>query len=314
VKGSGVYCDPRHAPLTYAAAVIAHVPILAAVELGGPPPDMFPFYPVPIKVGSVLVAIGFIVWASKVAPKNRTIGFLALGALVALLPGSATFPSSRLLLIPGFGLLAVVATVCVEATTRAARAFRGVALFSHVLIAPFFFYANVNGMVLFDDLLREYGKGVPVDGSAADKRLVLVNAPDTAFAYYLLVNPMEDGLSPPSKMLAMSGNRRDLKFTRTAERTFTLHEDDGFFRDGSEILFSDPTVKWRAGEVIEQSDTRITVTHVLPDGTPDEAKFELTQPLDRYVFREWRGKALVPLELPAIGESVTFKGRMLDIL
>lgn len=311
VRSSGIYSDPVHAPLDYLASVVAHVPVLLAVELGAPPPDMFPFYPPAIKLAFVVVALGFLAWAAKVMPRSPKVGFFVLGALLAVFPGAATFPAGRLLVIGGFGVVGALAIACTEGRSRA---FRGWAWLSHGALAPLLFLANVHGMAMVDGILRGYGRGVPVDGSAEDKRLVLVNAPDTSFIYYVIVIPLEEGQRPPPKMLAMAGNRRDLRLTRTGPLTFTVHEDDGFYREGTEVLFADPSVPMHEGQVIEQSDTRITITHVLPDGRPDEARFELLAPFDHYVFREWRGKTLVPWTPPAIGETVAFPGRMMDIL
>jgi hypothetical protein len=311
VTGSGAYADPMHAPAQYAVAVLTQVPLLLGVEVGAAPPDLYPFAPWAGKIALIAIAIAFVGWTLRLVPRTSTTKFLAAGALLAVLPSAATLPSGRLLLIAGFGLLGVVATICAG---DGARAYKGWAWAMHVVLAPLLFLPNLDDMVLIDGVLRRYGAGIPTDGSAIDKRVVLVNAPDTSFPYYMIVDAMEDGLAPPQKLLVASGNQRDVKLTRVGPQAFTVREDGGFYRGGVEVLFRDPSVPMHEGETIEQSDTRITVVHVLPDGVPDEAKIELARPLDGYVFRAWRGRALVPFELPPVGESITFPGRTVDLL
>lgn len=309
VVGSGAYADPVHAPVGYASGVLAHLPLLLGGELGAPPADAYVFAGAGARIVLVLLGLAFVAWTARLVPRTSTTKFFAVGALLAAFPSAATMPSGRLLVIAGFGLIGLVATICTE---KISRPYAIWAWLTHVVLAPVLFIGNAQNMVLIDGVLRRYAAGVPSDGSAADKRLMLVNAPDTAFAYYLLVDALEDGLSPPRRMLTMSGNRRDLRVTRAAENALVIHEEGGFYRDSTEMLFRDRT-PMHVGEVVEQSDTRITVVHVLPDGTPDEARFEMTRPLDGYVFRAWQGRALVPFDLPPVGESVSFPAQMVSL-
>lgn len=88
------------------------------------------------------------------------------------------------------------------------------------------------------------------------------------------------------------------------------HEEGGFYRGGSELLFRDVTPPMRSGMTIRMSDVKIEILHVTDDGIPDEASFELANDLEAgYVFLEWKGKAMVPFVLPGIGETVSFTRR-----
>jgi hypothetical protein len=169
------------------------------------------------------------------------------------------------------------------------------------------FLLSLSIVAVVDRLGRPLSEGIPRDADAAHKRLVIVNAPDAAVGYALLVQAGERGGTPPERVLALTGNRRDVRLTRKDDRTILVHEDSGFTRSGSELLFADARAPLPVGTKISLSDVVVTVTHATPDGVPDEASFELTKPLEEaYVFRKWEGLSLVAFSLPPIGESVAF--------
>ncbi|HVH47083.1 MAG TPA: hypothetical protein VM925_32290 [Labilithrix sp.] len=338
VSGSGIYADPLRSPAAYASSLIAHVPLLLGAELGAPTPDGYPFLPIVGKVAFVLVAAGVVLWAGRVVVRmlraederlRRVSRFLVCASTLSVLPACATFPSGRTLLIAGFGMMALLGIACAGAlqnapwtrSTSEGRALRVVRTYAawswlgHLILAPFLFVLNLHSMVILDGMIRGLAEGVPADGSASGKRLVLVNAPDTSFSYYLVVTHIEDGRAPPERMLIMAGNRRDLRVTRTDERTFSVREDGGFYRTATELLFRDVRPPLPAGTRIALTDVEITVTHVMDDGVPDEASFVFTKDLEAsYLFRQWQGKALVPFELPRVGETLTYPGRVPDLV
>ncbi|MBX3223260.1 MAG: hypothetical protein KF795_22300 [Labilithrix sp.] len=335
-RGSGVYTDPTRDPLGFLGGLGAHVPLLLGAELGAPMPDSYPFATSAGKVVLVALAVAVLVWASRVVVRmfraedarvRRTSRFFACASVLAVVPSSATFPSSRLLFLSGFGLVALLAMTCAgalekapwaaNATGRTARVVRAYAAWTwlgHLVLAPFLFLFGSYSIVILDGIIRDLATGIPADGSAVDKRVVLVNAPDTSFAYYFIITHLEEGRAPPERMLMMTGNLRDVRVSRTGERTFVVHEEGGFYRTGTELLFRGLKPPMPAGSTVALSDVTITVTHAMDDGVPDEASFVFANDLESsYLFRQWKGKAIVPFELPAIGETVTFPGRTPDL-
>ncbi|MBX3210541.1 MAG: hypothetical protein KF850_00755 [Labilithrix sp.] len=336
-RGSGVYTDPAQAPLAFLGGLGAHVPLLLGAELGAPLPDAYAFASPAGKAVFIALALAVLAWASLVtlrmlragdARVRRASRFFASASVLAVVPSTATFPSGRLLFLAGFGLVALLAMTCAGAIERApwaaaasgrpARVVRAYAAWTwlgHLVLAPFLFLLGAHSIVILDDVIRQLATGIPADGSARDKRIVLVNAPDTAFAYYLVITHLEDGGSPPERMLLMTGNRRDVRLSRTGEKSFVVHEDGGFYRTGTELLFRGLSPPLPAGTRVALSDVTITVTHTTDDGVPDEASFVFANDLETsYLFRQWQGKALVPFELPAVGETVRFPGRVPDLL
>jgi hypothetical protein len=335
VTGSGVYYDPLRETFSFARAAAVNLPLLLSAELGAPAPDLYTFVPFAAKVGFVVVALLVLAWSSAAIARlvrsdddgeRRTARFFLVSSALAVLPACATFPSARLLLIPGFGLVGLVAMVAggvlrgaswVPAGGGARALVRSFAAWScgaHVLLSPLAMQVAIEQMPLFDRVIVRLASGVPTDGSAKDKRLVLVNAPDTAFAYYSVVTELEAGKPAPRRMLLVAGGARDVRVVRTGERTFSVHVDQGFYRAGTELLYRGQHDPMPVGTRLSLSDATIEVTHATNDGVPDEATFTFLRPLDEgYVFRAWDGRSLVPFAIPNVGSAVSFAGRMPDL-
>ena len=166
-------------------------------------------------------------------------------------------------------------------------------------------------MVFFERIVAKYAKDVPTDPSAPPKRLVLVNAPETAFAYYVLVTHIERGEPAPGRLLMLAGSSRDVHVTREAERVLRVRVDRGFYRTASELLYRPIDAPLPLGTTITLSDLQITVTKLTADGVPEEVRFSFDHPLDgdRGVLRASDANGLVPFVPPPIGETVTFAGR-----
>ncbi len=329
--GSGVYLDALGSPRAGLESLVTHLPLLLGSELGGPSPDAYPLVEPTVRITFVVVALIFVAWAAAVIVRmlraaeprvRRVAAFFALAGVLATAPSTPTFPSGRLLVLPGFALVGLLALVCAGALERASwaaprfvRAYAAWSWLVHAALAPLLFAFTLHAAALLSSMMEKLADGIPSDGSTAARRLVLVNAPDTAFAYYLVIFQLEAGRSPPTRLLTMTGNLRDVRITRTGERSFVVHEDGGFYRSGSELLFRDFKPAMTNGQTIALSDVTITVTHVMNDGVPDEASFELARDVESgYVWRAWTGKDLVPFTPPAIGETVTFPARRVELL
>lgn len=320
VFGSGVYHDPMRAPLSFLRGIVTNGPLLVGTELGLFV-DPWPGLPTSVKLVVMVLAVALLGWGATIVRRavfaanedvrRMTRFFLAAGCL-SVIPSTATFPSGRLLLLPGFALVGVIAMICAGHVSddRSARAFSKWAWFVHVTAAPALFLVALHFFSIVQGLARPLAAGVPTGGNEAHKRFVLVNAPDTVMSAVVLLEAAKHGAQPPERALMMSGNMRDVRVERVDQRTLRVHEEGGFTRTGTELLFNDAS-SMHVGTIIELSDVTITVTHATPDGVPDEASFELTRDLDEaYVFRAWQGSQLVPFALPPVGTSVTFEGRM----
>jgi hypothetical protein len=204
------------------------------------------------------------------------------------------------------GFLAMIA----EETTRAARRYVGWAIVVRLVLSPIVFTIHEHQMVLTSGRIDSFATSLPNDPSVAGKRLVLLNAPDAMFAYYMIVNRDYRGEHAPRTMLSLAGGYRDVTITRTDERTLVVKIDEGFYRRGTDLLMRSHREVTPVGKRIETTDFVVTTTHALPDGVIDEARYELREPLEspHWIFAEWHGGPVEPIRPPAIGETIRLPG------
>jgi hypothetical protein len=316
VRGSTLYVDPKTDPVDFLGNLV-HLPILAGAELGAPTPDLYPFVPFGAKAFLMTFALVMIAAALLGArrllasshPRSKMARFFLASGLLSLVPTCSVIPSARLLLIASFGLIGFLAMLA-EETTKAAQRYVVWAIGVRLVLSPFVFTVHEHQMVLTAAHIDSFAANLPLDPAIADKRLVMLNAPDAMFAYYMVVNRNHRGEPAPSTLLALAGGYRDVTVTRTDERTLVVKVDEGFYRRGTDLLFRTHREITPVGKRIETSDFVVTTTHALPDGVIDEARYELREPLEspHWIFTEWHGGSLEPIKPPAIGESRTLRG------
>jgi hypothetical protein len=316
VRGSSLYFDPKHSPLGFLTN-LTHLPILAGAELGAPTPDLYPFVPFAARAFFMTCALAVIAAAlfagrhllARSHPRSKEARFFLVSGIVALVPACSTMPSARLLLISGFGLVGFLAMLA-EEQTKAARRYLAWAVGVRLLLSPIVFTIHEHQMALTSGRVDTFGATIPMDPSVEDKRLVLFNAPDAMFAYYMIANRVMRDEPAPHTLLTLAGGYRDVTVTRTGERTLVVRVAEGFYRRDTDLLFRSLDEVTPVGSQIATTDFTVTTTHALPDGVIDEARYDLREPLEspHWLFMEWHGKALVPATLPAMGETRTLRG------
>lgn len=316
VTGSTLYLDPKSDPLGFVANLV-NVPILAGAELGAPTPDLYPFVPFAAKaflMTFALVVIAAALYAgrrllARSHPRSRLARFFLAAGVLALVPTCSVIPSARLLLVASFGLVGFLAMLA-EEQTKAARRYVFWAVGVRLVLSPFMFTVHEHQMAITAGRIDSFATTLPRDPAVADKRLVLLNAPDAMFSYYMIVNRGSRGEAAPSTMLTLAGGYRDVTITRTDERTLVVRVAEGFYRRHTDLLFRTLKEVTPVGKRIETTDFTVTATHALPDGVIDEARYELREPLEspHWLFAEWRGGALEVITPPAIGETKTLRG------
>lgn len=330
VVGSGIYYEPLRHPVDFTGQILVSLPLLVGAELGAPTPDVFTFVPFAIKIVLLAIAAFVIVWSSvavvRLVRRDAASRFFLVGALLALLPGCATFPAARLLIVPGFGLLGLVARIAagvidgedwVPARGAGRRLTRTFAVWScggHLVLSPLLMQVSLLQMNWFGRIVDRLVLGVPDDPSVADKRLVIVNPPDTVFIAYLLVSPHVAGLPTPERLLSFAPGVRAMRITRADERTVVVRADEGFYRRGTELLVRRLDAPMPAGTSVRLTGVTIEIVRADAAGVPFEAAFRFDAPPESspLLFRQWDGDTLVPFDLPRVGESVELPGRIPD--
>ncbi len=312
--GSGMYVDPVASPGTLARFVAVGYPLLFATELGAPTPDVYPMAPLGVRVALIVVAVLFIALAAAallpLVRRNAVARFLLVGAAIGVVPACLTVPSSRTLLLPGFGFIGLVA-LAVEAavertdTRRALVAFAAWAGGGHLLLSPLVFQVGAGEIQLLSGKFAAIADRLPDDRDLARQRLVIVNAPDGAFTGYVSVMRWAQGRVVPRELLSLAVGTRDVDLDRTGPGSVVVRSAGGFIKGGTELLTRDPREKMPVGTRVVLDGVTVDVVDVTVDGRPARVRFGFDRPLEDPSLRwvAWRGQRLVPFALPPVGGS-----------
>jgi hypothetical protein len=335
VRGSGMYVEPLREPVAFGTALLKHAPMLVASELGAPTPDLYTFLPLAAKVGFVVGALLFLAWSAtavirvwRIDPVAR---FFLAGGVLATLPACATFPSGRLLVVPGFGLIgfvAIVAAGVVDGASwvpalgwrrRLARSFGIWALVGHLFVAPLALQIGMQQLVVLNHIIARLGADLPSAPTPTLKRVVFMNAPDTVFAPYFLLGRSAGGDAAPARLparlLCIAGGARTVDLRRTDEHTVVAHVSGGFYRTGTELVTRSESVPMPVGTTLVLSDVTVEVLETARDGVPTLVafRFDESADADAYLWQRWQGSRLVTVAPPAVGEHVTIAGQIAEL-
>jgi hypothetical protein len=315
--GSDTYVDPAQSPLAFLRAAVTHVPLLLQAELGGLPPDILVFLtdpsPLFVVAAAAIVAVAFVAWWPLRGDARAR--FFLTGALLSTVPAVATFPCGRLLLLPGLGLLGLVALV-VEGVIDRTRTWRpGPARWSalyvtawvgggHLFACPLLLVASSCQLVVLEHIVARYSDALGDDPALAGQRVMVVNAPDAFFTYYILGQRVTAGRVYPRALSVVAGGTRPLELTRRDARTVVMRAEEGFYHSPTEVLTRSLGSPMPVGTRVVLSEMTVEVTKTTATGVPTEAAFSFTTPLEDASLRwvEWRGRTFVPFALPAVGE------------
>lgn len=327
VTGSGIYLDPHHQLGTFLRQLPLHWVLGVAAELGGPGPDAWPLLPAAGRAGLSVVALLVCAVAVLVfwplVRREATARFFALGAALAMVPVCATFPSSRLLLVPGFGLIGLVARG-VEAwrdgeswlpaqglrrsIVRGYLAFVGGV---HLVLSPLLFLVMVHQAGATDRAMRHLVAGIPHDSAVVEQDVIIVNLPDVLFSMFArptlasLNAPVPAGVS----MLGMGTHALDLE--RPDAHTLVIRDAAGFYGDGFSTLFRPLEQPLPIGARIDagpwaaevESVESLTTVSGQQGVLPIRMRFHFQAPLESPSLRwlVWDGEGLVAWTPPPIG-------------
>jgi hypothetical protein len=323
-RGSGAYLDPGREPLAFLAHLPAQIAALVQGQLGVFSADLWFWSPASAR--PVLLAGAFVTLAVTVflvAPLLRaseTSRFWALGALGALVPSASSIPGDRLLLLPGVGIMALLAELFAAfADKRAPLPLRGAA---RTAIAVPIFFLFVRRAVMAPVGLPFRAHSMEAVGQMADfaadtvqraensgrRTVIALNPPANVLASYLGLTLATRGAPVPEHVRWLAPTDSDLTVTRPAERVLRVRPAHGFFSTAADRLYRSEGNALTRGQRIELADMAVTIGPLGPNGNPAEVDFEFREPLEsaRYLWLRWDGASCVPSEPPRIGETVVF--------
>lgn len=320
VYGIGLYIDPAHEPLRFAAALLDRIPFLLIGQFAFPPADLYGMLYGPGRAVYAGVAILLIVGAAAVIlpalrrdPAGR---FWAVGTALALLPAATTWPSDRLLSLVGVGGSAIVGQFVAAAWTgtgisitrtwqrRITRPLCGLFIFIHGIAAPL--HALSRARWPMGPGMEHMYVQTPLDARIAEQDVIIVNAPLAILTGYLPVRAELDGQPIPRRTRSLGPSLAHMDVQRTDEHTLTIRPDQGFLRWVLDDLFRNRNHPLRAGDRIELTGMTVEITATTPDGRPAEAAFKFDTPLEDPGLRwiQWTGSGYAPFVPPAVGETV----------
>lgn len=317
---SGFYIDPAADPGRFLQALALRLPsLLVALIYCVPAPTLglvdAPFQPLYAFGAACLALLAGLVAHAYGVWRNPVARFLALGAVLALVPLCACEPSDRLLLPSELGMSLVLAMLLARMWTRhrlhrggpalAAKVLIGVAMAAHLVISPLQAVALAPlRLALGREALRD-PLSLPDARLDADARVVLLNPPIASMATYYPAMRRHHGLRNPASMHALANGLRGLTVGTLDAHTLTLHEPsgkgfiDGFARDARTHPFT-PGQPSRVGPM------RVTVTALSPQGTPVAVRFRFDDRLDAASLHLyiWTDDGFVRFVPPPVGGRI----------
>ena len=309
ISGSGLYVDPFRSPVRFAGLLPERLGALTGALWWNLGVDFWVFLPehVSLLLGLTFGVVGIgALW--YVVPRGRPSvqGRQALAvAFLCLLPPCAAFPMERVLTFAGIGAAAFLALLLTAALEGGLVRWRDRAvLLWHVPLSALVLLAKAVSVPAFMGQLGSVAEAVPTDPSVAHAQLVIVSGLEITTAYIPVERELR-GIPAPAAMAVLAPASARLTVTREDDRTLRLDAAEPMFRHAIERLCREAPLP--AGT--EVSTDVVTVRVLADDGEGHPTSLRATFPtsLDSPLYR-WLGPetgALVPFEVPAVGQSVS---------
>jgi hypothetical protein len=314
-SGSGVYLDPGSEPLVFAQAALTRLPVLLLGTFGLPWSDLWDAYPLflpelrPIVLGLALAAgVALVVLLRPLLRASNSARFWALGSVLSLLPGAATFPHDRLLLGTTIGAMGLLAELFLHVCPRSRPGRLGVAAFGvvHLLLAPVLLPYRSASAAHLDGVLWQADESITKVPELSRKILVILNPPLAPFASFLPIYREAAHLPRPHRFLWLATGVSELHIRRVDSRTLSVRPALGYLTDPSQLMLRSLTRPLPRGEKVVLDEATFEVVELTSDGRPAEVRVRFERDLSdpRLVFLRWGTHGYVPFRVPAPGASV----------
>jgi len=324
--GSGSYMDPVGEPGRFLGAALVRIPALVGGLVLEVPTDLWSLDTRlrPALVGLGVLALGVLggslraAWPGLSPEERRHCRWLMLGAALSLVPVAATFPSNRLLLIPGLGGSVAVAAVLVGAWRSRARGWRprglalgaGVLGLAHLVLAPLLWPVMSNGMRAMGTQAEDATRTLEGEldfQRLPQQRVVVLALPVSTLGMYLPVMMAERGMPRPEAWWTLSLSPHPHVLTRTGPNALELTLTEGrFFTSEFESIFRDQEHALREGARVELPGLTARVLEADTQG-PTRLGFTFDVPLEdpSLVLLHWRDGGPRRFTPPPEGQSVS---------
>ncbi len=303
--GSASYIDPTREPLAYLAEAPRRFCALLGTWSTGITADGWLTFP---DLRWALIALGVLalpgwwwLWKKSAfdAKTNETLRWLGLGAVLAVLPTLATWPTDRLLLPASFGACAVAGAVLERAWVAKRRLVVAWATVAFVLLP-------LGTWVLVPTVFRAWDRGVThamTDGERGfeHERVVVLSATDFAPAMYGTAVAALHGFALPTTWHVLSMAASAVTVTRTDATHFALELRDGRMVDTIfEENFRGERFPFAPNDTVALDGLKVTVVRV-DRGHPVAIAVELLRRVADFTFVWFDGTRFARVALPEPG-------------
>ncbi len=321
-NGSGFYIDPTSDLVRFAGNIMLRLPTLLQAQVFGVPaatlslltPSQQVLYAAAAAAALTLcwwVARIYRVWTSPVAR------FLAIGAVLALVPMCASEANDRLLLNSEIGFSWLLAMLFARALAQhrlrrnwqnlPAKILIGLIVFVHLVVMPIqtVAYATLRKPLLTPTSVLD-PLGLPDGRQDPDARVVLLNPPLASLSIYYPSVRRYHGMTNPASMHALANGFHDLSLTVLDEHTIELRStgEKSFIESFSRDVVTRP---FKIGEAIQAGPLQAVVTALSPQGAPRSVRFRFSAPItsNPWRFYVWTVEGFVPYTLPKPGQTAS---------
>lgn len=300
---SNVYVDPAREPMAWLHVALVRVPILVADMFLAIPTGKLALYPELMRIQALvgpaaLLLVGLLlpgVTRRLETGQRRRLLWLALAAVLAILPVASSFVSARLLLVPAVGGHAVVAAILLDAWDRlrdpglrgrvgsqVRGALAAALAVAHGGLAPWWGLEETRNIVRLNVGTRQAALMMQVDDARVpEQRLVVLTASDPMSLLYPHLVRWVEGHPLPRSWWVLSLAPRPHTLTRVSPTAIELEVVAGSMLTGPvELLFRRPEFPLRRGDRIALDGLEIRIVKVDADGRPVRVRFSFDVPVD----------------------------------
>jgi hypothetical protein len=315
-RASGGYHDPAADPGAFLSVAMTRLPALLGSSALGIPAELALTVP-GWKLACLGVASAGVVALAWHCTRPRgsgadhrqggTMAWLALGGVVATLPGIAGFPGGRVLVIPDLAFAALLGLVLHRGlvASRSGRALALLLAVAHLGLAPVTTAHAMTRLIRRSQETRAIAAQIERDLSASGVAFIVAASDPMVYLYPRTI--LSDVAPHAVRCLStLSAARSGHRLTRTGGHTFVLEPMERPLLDGSfDQLFRSSSRPFAVGDTAEQCGAKVRIAAV-NRGLPTRLEVEMRSALDdeELALLVWQDRQLTRLRVPAIGGSI----------
>jgi hypothetical protein len=319
VRYVGHYIDPLTDPGPFLSAAVWRWPVLLLGQWTPVPSDLPIVFQYglgfAILLGLALAFLGLLFFAlTPLLRRDAVARFWAAGMCFAVVPVCATFPMDRLLTFVGLGASGLLAQfwwfvfggkAAPERTGALRRALAWFLIIAHAILAPLVLPFRAAHPLGPQWVEHRFSIQTPPDPSLEGKTLVIVNAPSTPHAHYMMLHWDLAGLPVPKTIRVLAPAVPGVTIRRLDDRTLAIRPREGYLRWVIDQVFRTGRHPLELGEQVRLTGLTVTITGLTADGRPAEASFRFDVPLESpsLVWLCFRRGRFEPFTPPVIGEQ-----------